>query len=232
MEEYFDLHHAEPIPPEDLEKPIKATFYLPMHAVRKEQSTTTKLRVVFDASAQSTSGVSLNDTLLVGPTVHSPLVDVLLRFRSHRIALTADISKMYRAIDLSPDDKDLHRFMWRKSIKEPIRDYRMTRVTFGVSASSFAAKMAVKQNATDFATDFPAAANVVDKSFYVDDCLTGADSIAQAVTLQTELHTLFSKGGFVLRKWNSSEAEVLKHVSPELKDTPAVQSLPSPAEYT
>ena len=122
--------------------------------------------------------------------------------------------------------------MWRKNIKDPLRDYRMTRVTFGISASSFAANMAVKQNANDFASEFPDAAKVVDKSFYVDDCLTGADSIAEAVTLQTQLHSLFSKGGFILRKWNSSEAEVLKHIPPDLKDTPAVQSLPSPDEYT
>ena len=103
---------------------------------------------------------------------------------------------------------DLHRFVWRKNIKDPLCDYRMTRVTFGVSALSFAANMALKQNANNFATKFPDAAKVVDKSFYVNDCLTGADSIAEAVTLLTQLHLLFSKG-FTLRKWNSSEAEVL-----------------------
>ena len=78
---------------------------------------------------------------------------------------------MYRAIEQVPNDQDLHRFVWRKS------DYRMTRVTF---TSSFAAK---KQNATDVATEFPKAAKVVDESFYVDDCLTGADSIAEAMSL-------------------------------------------------
>ena len=78
-----------------------------MHTVRKESSTTTKIRAVFVASAKSASNVSLNDTLLVGPTVYSSLIDVLLRFRLHRIALTADVSKMYRAIDT---DRDLHRF--------------------------------------------------------------------------------------------------------------------------
>ena len=85
MQEYFDLGHAEPVPNADLEKPEQAVFYLPMHAVKKESSTTTKIRAVFDASAKSSSGVSLNDLLLVGPTVHSSLVDVLLRFRFHRV---------------------------------------------------------------------------------------------------------------------------------------------------
>ena len=68
-----------------------------MHAVVKESSTTTKVRAVFDASVKSSTGVSLNDQLLVGPTVHSPLVDILMRFRLHRIALTTDVSRMYRA---------------------------------------------------------------------------------------------------------------------------------------
>ena len=67
---------------------------------------------VFDASAKSSTGVSLNDTLMIGPTVHPPLIDVLLRFRLYRVALTTDVSNMYRAIMLAPSDKDLHRFVW------------------------------------------------------------------------------------------------------------------------
>ena len=203
-----------------------------MHAVHKEHSTTTKVRVVFDASAKSSNGVSLNDTLLVGPTIHPPLIDVLLRFRLHRIALTADVSKMYRAVELTPTDRDLHRFVWRNNVKDPLIDYRMTRVTFGVSASSFAANMAVKQNAVDFATEFPIAAKVIDTSFYVDDCLTGANSTEEAVDLHTQLHTLFSKGGFLLRKWNSSDPEVIKQIPTELREIQPIQSLPSPDQYT
>ena len=94
LEEYFKTNHAEPVPIADLQKPLKDVFYLPMHAVRKEHSTTTKIRVVCDASAKSSTGLSLNDILLVGPTVHSSLIDVLFRFRCHRTALTTDVSKM------------------------------------------------------------------------------------------------------------------------------------------
>ena len=101
IQEYFDLKHAEPVPDTDRDKPVQQVFYLPMHAVKKESSTTMKIRAVFDASAKSSSNASLNDILQVGPTIHSSLIDVLLRFRVHRIALTADISKMYRAIELA-----------------------------------------------------------------------------------------------------------------------------------
>ena len=73
MKEYMDLGHAELIPSKDKEKPETQVFYLPMHAVYKSSSMTTKIRAVFDASARSASGVSLNDILLVGPTVHPRL---------------------------------------------------------------------------------------------------------------------------------------------------------------
>jgi hypothetical protein len=164
------LGHAEEVPTADMEKPIEETFYLPIHAVYKDASTTTKVRAVFDASAKSSTGVSLNDTLLVGPTIHPPLIDVLLLFRSYLVALTADVSKMYRAVKLTESDRDLHRFVWRSDSNALLKDYRMTRVTFGVSASSFAANMAVKQNATEYAQEFPLAADVIRKCFYVDDC--------------------------------------------------------------
>ena len=153
--EYFDLDHAEPVPASELTKPWEDVFYMPMHAVMKASSTTSQLRVVFDASAKTKSGTSLNDHLLIGPTVHAPLVDVLLRFRRHKIALVADVSKMYRAVLLPDYQRDLHRFVWRDSPDEPLVDYRMKRLTFGVSASSFAANMAVRQNALNHAKEYP-----------------------------------------------------------------------------
>ena len=219
IDEYFDMGHAEPVPASDSEKSPHSVFYLPMHVVVKQSSSTTKVRAVFDASAKTSTRVSLNDTLCVGPTVHSSLVDVLLRFRLHRVALIADVSRMYRAVALAPLDKDLHRFVWRDSPDKPLEDFRMTRVTFGVSASSFTANMCVKQNAVDYASVYPLAAKAVENSFYVDDGLTGADSIEGAIDLYVQLQALFNKGGFLLRKWNSSEMAVLRQ-TPRSADFP------------
>ena len=203
INEYFEKDHAELVPLKDLEKPVQEVFYLPVHVVRKESSTTTKVRAVFDASAKSSNGVSLNDTLLVGPTVRPPLIDVLLRFRLHQVALVTDVSLMYRAILLTESDKGLHRFIWR-SPKAPLLDYRMTRVTFGISASSFAANMSVKQNAIDLAYEYPLAVKAVSTAFYVDDGLTGADSTKEAIELQQQLQGLFSRGGILTTRWSYS----------------------------
>ncbi len=71
----------------------------------------------------------------------------------------------------------------------PLVDYRMTRLTFGVSASSFAANMSVKQNATKY----PLTARVIEESIYVDDCITGADIVEGAIQLQGELQNLFNE---------------------------------------
>ena len=105
----------------------------------------------------------------------------------------------------------------------------MTRVTFGVSASSFAANMLVKRNVLDHALEFPKAADAVERSFYVDDCLAGANSVEEAVDLHQQL---FAKGGFLLRKWNSSDPVVLCNISPELRDMQSTHHIPSPDEYT
>ena len=80
LKEYVDLDHAEKVPSNNLSKPATDMFYLPTHGVVKESSTTTKLRAVFDASAKSSTGVSLNDLLLSGPNLYPKLTTVLHRF--------------------------------------------------------------------------------------------------------------------------------------------------------
>ena len=77
MQEYLSLGHAEALPIEDMEKDPAEVLYLPMHVIHKSSSTTTKVRAVFDVSTKLSTGVSLNDTLLVGPTVHPSLISVL-----------------------------------------------------------------------------------------------------------------------------------------------------------
>ena len=162
---------------------------------------------------------------MVGPTVHPSLVDVLLRFRTHRIAMVADISKMYRAVELPPSDRDFHRFVWRDKPNDALQDYRMTRVTFGVSSSSFVANMCVKRNAADYSHKYPLASRIVNDSFYVDDCLAGADSVEEGIEVQQQLRDLFSEADFILRKWNSSNPAVLRAIPPDLRDTRTSLSL-------
>ena len=96
---YLDLGHAEPVPAD--EPPPAVAYYLPMHSVVKQSSSSTKLRVVFDGSAVTTSGISLNQTLMVGPTLHPTLGAILIKFRDYQcltVSPSADL-KQPRIVD-------------------------------------------------------------------------------------------------------------------------------------
>ena len=211
---YIELHHAEVVPAEELDNPRQ--YYLPMHAVMKQSSTSTKLRVVFDGSATTAGGFSLNQTLA---TLQPKLSNTLLRFRTFPIALNGDITKMFREIKLCQADKDLHRFVWRTTPKDPLLDYRMTRITFGVSASPYLAVKTLQRTAMDHGEGYPEASKHLLESFYVDDFLGGAATITQAIQLFHDLRHILQKGGFHICKWRSSSAEVMSAIPANLHET-------------
>ena len=95
--------------------------------------------MLYDASAES-KGISLNNCLHSGPCLVSTLFDIMLRFRCHLFALVADIEKAFLQIEIAPEHRDFLRFLWIDDIsnEQPnIIVQRMTRVTFGVTASPF-----------------------------------------------------------------------------------------------
>lgn len=138
--------------------------------------------------------------LAVGPTLHPTLDKILIRFRTYRVAVSGDISKRYREVLLSPQDRQLHRFLWRSQPDQPVLDYCMNRVTFGVASSPSLAVRTLQQTAVDFGAHSPTASWHVHNSFYVDDLLGGADSVEQALELYHDLKEMLGKGGFELRQ--------------------------------
>ena len=110
LQEYTALGHMSEIKinPESL-----PNFYIPHHCVLRPESTSTKLHVVFDGSAKSSSGQSLNDTLLVDPTIQQDLIVTLLSFRLNKYALTADVSKMFRQFLVDERDRKFQMILWR-----------------------------------------------------------------------------------------------------------------------
>ena len=76
--------------------------------------------------------MGINDNFLIGVTLYPQFINVLKRFLSHKVTLTADVSLTYRAFLLPEEQQDLHQFVWRKDLLQPLKEYRMTRLTFGV----------------------------------------------------------------------------------------------------
>ena len=164
----------------------KLICLLPHHAVFKESSTTTKTWVDFDASAKSTTGVSLNDILMVGQTIQQDLLSTVLRFGMHRYAMTADISKMYQQIWAHPEDYDLQRILWRRSSDEPLRQYQLVTVTYVTAPASFLATRCLNQLASEEASSYPLAVEVISRDMYIED-LSGSNNLSEAQKLQEEI---------------------------------------------
>ena len=218
LQEYGILGHAEPVPPADLRKPESQCYYLPAHGVVKDSSTTTKLRVVFDASARTTTGVALNDVLLPGPNLYPLLTTVMLAFRMHPIGMSADISKMFRVVGLHLEDRDLHRFLQSGSDGGGLKDMRMTRVTFGVTSSPFLATQVLRQLAQDYQDQYPQAASIIMQNFYVDDVLTGASTLEEAQQKQVGLYKLLAEAKMLLRKWKYNSVELMKSIPKDIRE--------------
>ena len=127
----------EEISAKEMLLPIEKSYYLSHHGVFKDSSTITKLRVVFDGSAKTTSGIPLNDRLMVRPKIQKNLFSILIRFRMYPLALSADIAKMYRQVQLDTEVKDYRWLLWTDTNSTDIKTFRVTRVTYGIASSAF-----------------------------------------------------------------------------------------------
>ncbi|XP_070510414.1 uncharacterized protein [Cardiocondyla obscurior] len=172
IKEYQGLGHMSVIDTQD-----NNGYYMSHHAVFKKSNNTTKTRIVFDASAKSTSGVSLNDVLMIGPTIQEKLFLHLIRFRTYNYVMTADIEKMYRQVLVHKDDRKYQRILWQEN--NTLKTLQLNTLTFGISSLPYLAIRTLHKLADDEGYNYPKAAHVLKSHLYVDDLLTGADSVKE-----------------------------------------------------
>lgn len=195
----------------------KNAYFLPHHAVFKD-STTTKLRTVFNASQKSSNGLSLNDTVAVGKIKQPKMLELLVRWRKYKIAVVGDIEKMYKQIRIAEDQQHLLLILWRSEISKKIELYALTTVTFGVANAPCTAISVLEALANEIKQKYPMAANAILHHFYMDDCLCGADTVVGAIELYDQLRSAFSSAGFNIRKFVSNSSSFLQHVPDENKE--------------
>ncbi|GFW21915.1 integrase catalytic domain-containing protein [Trichonephila clavipes] len=115
----------------------------------------------------------------------------MVRFRKHKYAFTTDIEKMFRMINIHPEQTCLQRILWKKGIGEPIKTYELTTVTYGTVSAPYLATRTLKQLAMDEANNFPLVAPVVLSDCYMDDILSGSESIEEVIELQHQIIEMF-----------------------------------------
>ncbi|XP_043472975.1 uncharacterized protein LOC122505429 [Leptopilina heterotoma] len=183
MKQYEDLGRMVRLPFIDKKK-----YFIPHHAIFKENDSIIKFRVVFDRSADSDSGLSLNDVLQIGPNIQDGIFEIILRFRKHIFLFSGDIEKMYRQFLIHPEDCRYQLILWRASSREPLQAFQLRTVTYGTSAAPYLATRCLKQLAIDEEEDFPDAAEV----------------------LRDDLVELVGKAGLQLRKWTANDERLLQ----------------------
>ncbi|XP_043478769.1 uncharacterized protein LOC122509074 [Leptopilina heterotoma] len=205
LNEYKDLKHMIEIDYNDEQNSnFEIENYLPYHIVIRVSSSSTPLRIVFNASFPTLTGVSLNDLLLPGPKLHADIPSIIIRWRNYRFVMTADISKMFRRIQIDKRDVNFQRIICRLNETEEIKHFQLLTLTYGVSSSPFLANRVIKQLANDEGDNFPKAKQILLNDIYVDDGLFGADDLETALQIKNEFIQLLAKGGFPVHKISSN----------------------------
>lgn len=203
MNEYLSLGHMTEVPKCDIHK---VKYCIPHHAVLRPESSTTKLRVVFDASAKTSNGLCLNDILEKGPQLQQDLFSILCRFRTHKYAACADVEKMFRQVRVREEDTYWQCILWQGKV------YRLTTVTYGTRPAPYLAVRALQQCAIDNESTFPSASVRALRDFYMDDLESGEDNESSVGELQIQMNAMLSTCNMRLRKWVINSERVMNQI--------------------
>ena len=177
-------------------------WYLPHHSVINPNKPG-KVRRVLNG-AEKFHGTSLNKSLLTGHDLLQNLIHVLLRFRKHQFAVSADIEGLFVKVGVPDCDQPSLRFWWREDPTTNVVVYQYTRHIFGAKDSPTCANYALQRTARDNVSQYPEAAKTVLENFYMDDYLDSVESPERALKISKELVHLLHLGGFKLTKFVSN----------------------------
>ena len=205
IEEQLRRGFIEKVPESEV---VRTSHYIPHHAVHKE-SATTPVRIVYDCSCREARHLaSLNDCLETGPAFLNDLSIILLRFRSHKFGLTADIEKAFLHVQLDQRDQDFTRFLWPCNLDDPdgpLQTYRFRVVLFGSASSPFMLYAALHCHLTQYNS---ATSTDILQNLYVDNVLSGCSTEDRSLEYYTEARHILSKANFNLWSWASNSDQL------------------------
>jgi hypothetical protein len=180
----------------------------------KRDSETTKVRIVYDASASGKGKKSLNDVMYQGVNYLKDIVGMLMRFRCHKIAMVSDIEKAFLQVALHPRHRDVTRFLWLKDPKKPtvsgnIQIHRFTRVPFGINASPYLLGATIRHHLLRNPGKVSAE---ISNNTYVDNVIVGGNSTRECIGIYKEGKELFRTAGMNLREWISNDPTFNTHI--------------------
>ena len=180
--------------------------HIPHKPVVREAAKSTKMRIVFDASAKAErTSPSLNDCLETGPPLQNLFWSVLARNPFKTVAFCGDLKRAFLQVRILEADHDALLLHWLKN-KDPsqIEVLRFTRTFFGLIQSLFLLGGTLKQHLDSLRAKYPEEVEEIMKSLYVDDVISGTDTVDQGCGLKEVAISVFGEAGFKLHKWHSN----------------------------
>ena len=199
---------------------------MPHRPIIRQDKATTKVRMVFDASAKG-QGPSLNDCLHAGPPLATSLFGNLLRFRSYKVAVVADIEKAFLQIAINENQRDFVRFLWFKDIKNidyenfennDFSDLRFCRVIFGVTSIPFLLTGTLVNHIKKYEDSDPMTVAKLLSSLHVDDLNSGDSTVEKSLNLYKNSKNILADAQFNLRKFRSNSSELENLVATEMNE--------------
>ena len=131
--EVIEQQRSEGIVETAMEPPTGNEFYIPHKPLVRMGAESTKLRVVYDASArENPQAPSLNDCLHAGPPLQNRIWNVLVRMRFHPVALAGDVKKAFLQVRIKKEERDSLRFHWKPHEQFKVETLRFTRAVWCV----------------------------------------------------------------------------------------------------
>ena len=218
MNDQLEKGIIERVPIEETSE-LENVHFMPHHAVVRQDRETTKLRVVYDGSAKEPQQThSINDLLETGPNYIPKLMDVLVKFRSHLVTVNSDIEKAFLMIGINQVDRDMLRLLWLKDpfvSNSEIVQLRFCSLVFGLRPSPAILGATIEHHLNTYENKYPQLVQQNKESLYVDDFLSGEDSVEKAVTLYRKSKQIMGEEGFNLRKWHSNSKELISIINAE-----------------
>ncbi|EFP10192.1 hypothetical protein CRE_01450 [Caenorhabditis remanei] len=200
--------------PVAIDEPDRPVYFIPYQLVYNENSNTTKVRTVFDASSAVRGEISLNKAIHQGPSLIPQLLGILIRIRTRKYVLSGDIEKAFHMVGLQEKHRDCTRFLWLKDpqgevIDKNLRFMRFTRIPFGVNASPYLLAMAIEY-AIQHSMASEKLKTAVKDMCYVDNLFGTSNKAEELIELYKESKEVFNAIGMNIREFSlNSELENL-----------------------
>ena len=212
IEDQLEQGVLETVPENSSEETV---HYLPHSPVIRPTAESTKIRIVLDASSKQQGRPSLNDCLQTGTNDLPHVASLVCGFRFSPIAILADIEKAFLQISIPPGDRDVLRILWvndPKKIDQKMIVYRYTRLVFGLTASPAVLNSVLDFHISKLSETDPVVFSKLNGHLYVDNLVTGCNSLDEAKHLNSVTKSSFQEANFNMRQWKSNSSEFKQFV--------------------